>query len=172
MALNFGNKIENDGATAQGRLSAAEWNTLVSAVNQNESGIAHLHNTTALPAGFSIGYDSTTNKIQLKYTRSGSTTVLSEIDATAFVVGGSLTQAAYSDTDGDGNSGDFLMLEFTTGDLIYINLAPIVGTALTAIQARLTALEGKFEESTEEDIELMIENETWTPGVIYYTVED
>ena len=64
------------------------------------------------------------------------------------------------------------MLEFSTGDLIYINLTPIVGAALTTIQARLAALEGKFEQSTEEDIELMIENETWTPGVIYYTVED
>lgn len=170
--LNFGNKVENDGADALGRLTAAEWNTLVSLVNQNESGISHLHQTAAVPSGFSMDYNSTTGKIALTYTRSGTTITLAQIDATDFVVGGSLIQAAYSATNGSGTSGDYLMLEFSTGDLIYINLAPIVGTALTAIQARLTALEGKFEESTEEDIELMIANETWTPGVIYYTVED
>ncbi|MCR4849091.1 MAG: hypothetical protein K5920_09630 [Bacteroidales bacterium] len=170
--LDFGNKIENEGATPQGRLSAGEFNTLVSAVNQNESDIAHLHSTTAVPGCFSLDYDNVNRKLKLNYTRSGTTTTLATIDTDDFVIGGSLTQAAYSDTDGQGTSGDYLMLEFSTGDLIYINLTPIVGAALTAIQARLTALEGKFEESTEEDIELMIENETWTPGVIYYTVED
>ncbi len=170
--LDFGNKIENEGATPQGRLSAGEFNTLVSAVNQLMTSIAHLHETSAVPGCFALDYDNTTRKIKLNYTRSGETTTLASIDADDFVVGGSLTQAAYSDTDGQGTSGDYLMLEFSTGDLIYINLTPIVGAALTTIQARLAALEGKFEQSTEEDIELMIENETWTPGVIYYTVED
>lgn len=39
MALDFGNKTVNDGATAQGRLSASEFNSLVAAVNANETTI-------------------------------------------------------------------------------------------------------------------------------------
>ena len=170
--LNFGNKIENDGATAQGRLTAGEFNTLVGAVNQNENDIAHLYQTNAVPAGFSIDYDSTNNVIQLKYTRAGVTTVLSTINASAFVIGGSLTSATYEEEDGEGNEGQFLKLVFSTNDTVYIDLEAVVGAALTSLGARVTALEGKFEESTEEDIELMIDNETWTPGVIYYTVEE
>ena len=41
MALDFGNKVENNGATAQGRLSAEEFNTLVAQVNTNETNIGN-----------------------------------------------------------------------------------------------------------------------------------
>ena len=170
--LNFGDKTENEGANAKGRLTVAEFNTLVSAINQNTSDISHLYQTNSVPSGFSIDYDSVNGVIQLKYTRSGTTTVLSTINASDFVVGGSLTVADYVEQDGEGNEGEFLKLGFSTGDIVYIDLEAVVGAAFSALGTRVTTLENKFEESTEEDIELMIANETWTPGVIYYTVED
>lgn len=170
--LNFGNKEENEGANAQGRLTVAEFNTLISAVNQHETDIAHLYQTNSVPSGFSIEYDSTNGVIQLKYTRSGTTTIISSINASDFVVGGSLTVADYVEQDGNGNEGEFLKLGFSTGDTVYIDLEAVVGAAFSALGTRVATLENKFEESTEEEIELMIANETWTPGVIYYTVED
>lgn len=35
MALDLGNKVENQGTTQHGRLTAAEWNRLVDQVNKN-----------------------------------------------------------------------------------------------------------------------------------------
>lgn len=170
--LNFGNKEENEGTNAKGRLTVSEFNTLISTVNQHETDIAHLYQTNSVPSGFSIDYDNVNGVIQLKYTRAGTTTVLSSINASDFVVGGSLTIAEYAGVDGEGNEGEFLKLGFSTGDIVYIDLEAVVGAAFSALGSRVTTLENKFEESTEEDIELMIANETWTPGVIYYTVED
>lgn len=42
MALTFGNKVENNGATSAGKLSAEEFNELVRQVNENESSISDL----------------------------------------------------------------------------------------------------------------------------------
>lgn len=36
MALDFGNKVQNMGATAQGRLTAAEFNAIVQLINEHE----------------------------------------------------------------------------------------------------------------------------------------
>ena len=39
MALSFNNKVENQGATSAGRLTAEEFNALVSQVNLNEANL-------------------------------------------------------------------------------------------------------------------------------------
>lgn len=169
MALTFGNKIENEGATAQGRLTAAEFNTLVSAVNQNETDIGRIELNYALTNGLSIAYDNVEREIQLKYTKSGQTRILATIDADDFVIGGSLRAASYATEDENHVQGEFLKLEFSTGDTIYIDLSSVVGSALSAMDARITVLENRHVILSESEFENLAEID---PDKIYMTYED
>ena len=157
--LDFGNKVENEGANAKGRLTVAEFNTLISAVNQNASDIDNIRQTYSMTSGLSIGYDNLQRVIVLQYTKSGVTTTLATVNADDFVIGGSLTSASYETEDGEGNSGEFLKLEFSTEQTVYINLTPIVGAALTLINSRLSALEGTNVFLTEAQYEALLEKD-------------
>lgn len=168
MALTFGNKIENNGETAQGRLTAAEFNTLVDAVNQNESDINRIGQNYTMTSGLSLEYDNIQRVIVLSYTKSGVTTTLATVNADNFVIGGSLTSASYETEDGEGNSGEFLKLEFSTEQTVYINLTPIVGAALTLINSRLSALEGTNVFLTEAQYGALLEKD---PDKLYFTSE-
>lgn len=166
--LDFGNKVENEGANAKGRLTVAEFNTLISAVNQHESDIDNIRQTYSMTSGLSIGYDNIQRVIVLQYTKSGVTTTLATVNANDFVIGGSLTSASYETEDGEGNSGEFLKLEFSTEQTVYINLTPIVGAALTLINSRLSALEGTNVFLTEAQFDALEEKD---PEKLYFTFE-
>lgn len=166
--LDFGNKVENEGTNAKGRLTVAEFNTLISAVNQHESDIDNIRQTYSMTSGLSIGYDNIQRVIVLQYTKSGVTTTLATVNANDFVIGGSLTSASYETEDGEGNPGEFLKLEFSTEQTVYINLTPIVGAALTLINSRLSALEGTNVFLTEAQFDALEEKD---PEKLYFTFE-
>lgn len=173
MMLNFGNKIENNGATAQGRLTAAEFNTLVNKVNQHTSDITRVETVMgvnyALVDGLSLSYASSTRTISLLYTKSGTTSVLATVSANDFIITSSLTSASYVTADGNGTSGQFLKLEFSTDQTIYINLQDVVGSALTQLTGRVTALEEKQVVLSESEYEALASVD---PDKFYYVYED
>lgn len=172
MALTFGNKIENNGTTPRGRLTAAEFNTMVAAINQNELGIVHTNDVMRasypMTNGLSLGYDLSTRQIQLIYTLNQTPVILSHIDANDFVVSGSLSQASYSTTNEASETGHFLKLQFTSGT-VYIDLQPLLDNALETINERLTQLENGYVIMTAEEYDLLAVKD---PNIFYCTYED
>lgn len=65
MALNFNNKIENEGQTPEGRLSAAEFNSLVNQCNRNESDINEIKKKFGIDDG--SDFKPQTNLIEIEY---------------------------------------------------------------------------------------------------------
>jgi hypothetical protein len=171
--INFGNKIENNGATAQGRLTASEFNTLVNFVNQNASDIMRVETVMgvnyALVGGLTISYASATRTISLLYTKGGTTTALATISANDFIISSSLTSASFVTEDGSGNSGQFIKLEFSTNQTLYIDLEDVVGGALTQLTNRVADLEDRDVVLSESEFEVLASID---PDKFYYVYED
>ncbi len=96
-----------------------------------------------LTAGLSIAYSSVNRTISLQYTSNGVVQTLATISANDFIVTSSLTSATYVTEDGEGNAGQFIKLEFSTNQTIYIDLSTVVGSALTQLEGRVSALESQ-----------------------------
>ena len=65
MALTIGNKVENNGATSAGKLTADEFNQLVQQINTNETSIQNLNGTISdLESGLLIPFDNFIDSVE------------------------------------------------------------------------------------------------------------
>ena len=125
------------------------------------SKISYIHNnyekTSDLTNDLRLQFNAGSSELKLLL---GSTT-LSTINTDNFSVGGVLSSASY-------NNGN-LVLNFTSGDSVTIDLVSVLTSILSDYQAEVEALRNLHTSLSEEDYETLQNKD---PNVYYYTYED
>lgn len=87
------------------------------------------------------------------------------------LVTGMLTRAEVASSDSQGNSGVYLKMTFTTGDVVYANLSSMTDATMQALFEKVEAMESRIVFDSEQNIRELYESGRLDANKIYYGYE-